>query len=198
MCDATVLVDLIKRVLMRVQFSFVVLLVLPALVSAQPASSNVAQTNAGTVSLVSQADRSVAAAEILALEAKIGAAIVGGDAAYFDSVTANDFTMTHGDAWTRGGMPTLVDDKASFLKRVASKSYAAHDYESVSVEIHGDVAITYGRYIGHIPASRPERAWFSVSFLKVYAKRDGRWTYLSHRTVRGANYGLDRRSVADN
>jgi hypothetical protein len=122
---------------------------------------------------------------------------VRGDAAYFDRVTAGDFVMTHGDAWTRGGAPALVDDKASFMKRIAAKSYEAHDFDSVKIEMHGDVAITYGRYVGHIPSSPPGRAWFSVWYEKVYAKRDGRWMYLSHRTVNGAHYGLDRQSVSD-
>jgi hypothetical protein len=104
--------------------------------------------------------------------------------------------MVHGDAWTRGGTPTLVDDKNSFLKRIANHSYAAHDFDSVKVEMHGDVAITYGRYLGNIPSSGEGRAWFAVWYEKIYAKRDGRWVYLSHRTVHGATYGLDRQSVS--
>ncbi len=100
--------------------------------------------------------------------------------------------MTHGDGWTRGEPPALVDDQASFARRVASKSYAVHDYDVQAAELHGDVAITYGRYIGHIPSSPPERRWFYVWYEKVYAKRDGRWVYLSHRTVDGAHYAADR------
>ena len=137
------------------------------------------------------------AAEVLEIEKAIGAAIVRGDAAYFDSATSSDFVMVHGDGWTRGGTPTLVDDKNSFMSRVAGHSYAAHDFDSVKVEMHGDVAITYGRYIGNIPSSGEGRAWFAVWYEKIYAKRDGRWMYLSHRTVHGATYGLDRQSVSD-
>ena len=72
----------------------------------------------------------------------------------------------------------------------------AHDYDVQAVELHGDVAITYGRYVGNIPSSPEGRRWFSVWYEKVYAKRDGRWLYLSHRTVDGAHYGLDRASVS--
>jgi hypothetical protein len=136
-------------------------------------------------------------AEVLELEEAIGAAIVRGDAATFDRETSSDFVMIHGDNWTRGGKPVLVDDKNSFMKRVASRSYAVHDFDSVKVEMHGDVAITYGRYIGNIPSSGEGRAWFAVWYEKVYAKRDGRWMYLSHRTVHGATYGLNRESVSD-
>ena len=70
-----------------------------------------------------------------------------------------------------------------------------HDYDRQAVELHDDVAITYGRYVGHIPSSPPERRWFYVWYQKVYAKRDGRWVYLSHRTVDGAHYAEDRASL---
>ena len=143
----------------------------------------------------SKADDTPAGAEVLALEREIGAAIVRGDTAYFERATAADFVMTHGDGWTRGEPPALVDDQASFARRVASKSYAVHDYDVQAAEVHGDVAITYGRYIGHIPSSPPERRWFYVWYEKVYAKRDGRWVYLSHRTVDGAHYAAERSAL---
>jgi hypothetical protein len=137
------------------------------------------------------------APEVLEAEKAIGAAIVRGDAAYFDHATSDDFVMAHGDVWTRGGTPALVDDKNSFMKRIAGHSYAAHDFDSVKVEMHGDVAITYGRYLGNIPSSGEGRAWFAVWYEKIYAKRGGRWVYLSHRTVHGPTYGVDRQSVSD-
>jgi uncharacterized protein (TIGR02246 family) len=138
-----------------------------------------------------------ACAEVLALERDVAAAIVRGDAAAFDRLTAPDFVMVHGDGWTHGERPALVDDKASFMKRVAAGSYAVHDYEVQAVEMHGDVAITYGRYVGHIPSSPEGRRWFYVWYEKVYARRDGRWVYLSHRTVDGAHYGADRASISN-
>jgi hypothetical protein len=140
---------------------------------------------------------SAGAREVLELEKKIGAAIVRGDTAYFDQVTSSDFVMTHSDRWTTGGKPLLVDDKNSFLKRIESKSYLSYDLDSVRVEMHADIAITYGRYVASMKDMAPERKWFSVWFEKVYAKRGGQWTYLSHRTVNGANYGPDRQSVSN-
>jgi hypothetical protein len=135
------------------------------------------------------------AAEILLLEREIGAAIVRGDAAYFERATAADFVMVHGEGWTRGEPAALLDDQASFMRRVANQSYAVHDYDVQAVELHGDIAITYGRYVGHIPSSAPARRWFFVWYEKVYAQRGGRWVYLSHRTVDGAHYALDRASL---
>jgi Domain of unknown function (DUF4440) len=138
-----------------------------------------------------------AAAEVLQTEQRVGAAIVNGDAAFYDRVTADDFVMTHSDRWTTGGKPLLVDDKASFRKRIENRSYVSMDFDSVRIEMHGDVAITYGRYVSNMRGVAPDRAWFSVWYEKVYARRNGQWIYLSHRTVHGATYGLTREAVAN-
>jgi hypothetical protein len=145
---------------------------------------------------VSPAAQAEAGAEVLELERAIAAALVRGDVAFMERVVAPDFVMVHGDGWTRGERPALVDDRASFMKRVTDNLYAAHDYDVQAAEMHGDVAITYGRYVGHIPSSPVGRRWFYVWYQKVYAKRDGRWQYLSHRTVDGAHYGDDRAAVS--
>jgi hypothetical protein len=122
-------------------------------------------------------------------------------------VTAADFVMVHGDGWTNGGQPLLTDTKESMLQRVTSKYYDVIDFDSVKAEMHGDIAITYGRYIAHTtggtqsqPVDRivaPNKRWFSVWFERVYEKRDGKWIYLSHRTVHGPTFGADRQSVRD-
>ena len=130
-------------------------------------------------------------AEVLALEQKIEDAIVRGDVAFVDRVTPADFSFVHGDGWTHGGRPLMSDDKAAFLKRVADKEYLVHDLDQVKVELHGDVAITSGRYVSlFVPANRnaanPARL-NSIWFERVYAKRNGQWQFLSHRTVHGPN-----------
>jgi hypothetical protein len=134
-------------------------------------------------------DRTGAAAEVLALEQKIEDAVVRGDVAFVDSVTPSDFSFVHGDGWTTGGKPLMSDDKAAFLKRVADKEYLVHDLDNVRVELHGDVAITYGRYVSlYLPRNRNNAVpgkLNSIWFERVYAKRDGAWQFLSHRTVHG-------------
>jgi len=152
---------------------------------------------AGAATLSAQeSDHGSPGSDVITLEKRIARAIVAGDANYFDRVTAPDFVMVHGDGWTHGDQPTLIDDKTSFMRRVKEKAYAALDYDTQSVEMHGDVAITYGRYVGNIPSSPPGRQWFYVWYHKVYVKRDGRWLYVSHRTVDGAHYGNDRQSIS--
>jgi len=137
------------------------------------------------------------AEEVLAFERAMEAGVVRGDVSYVDSVSAPDLTFTHGDAWTTGGKPLLVDNKKTFLQRVQNKQYNARDLDSVKVEMHGDIAITYGRYVAQNRTAKPEQSWFSVWFERVYEKRDGHWLYVSHRTVHGPTYGPDRQSVSD-
>jgi len=146
---------------------------------------------------ISPAETSASAEEVLAFERAMEAAVVRGDVAYVDRVSAPDLSFTHGDGWTTGGKPLLVDDRKAFLQRVENKQYNARDLDSVKVELHGDIAITYGRYVAQNRTGKPEQSWFSVWFERVYEKRDGRWLYVSHRTVHGPTYGPDRQSVSD-
>ena len=150
------------------------------------------------VALASDATRPAdAAAEVLAFERAMEAAVVRGDVAYVDSISAPDLTFTHGDGWTTGGKPLLVDNRKAFIKRVEDRVYNVRDLDSVKVEMHGDIAITYGRYVAQYRSGKPEQMWFSVWFERVYAKRDGHWQYVSHRTVHGPTHGPDRASISD-
>ena len=149
------------------------------------------------ISTPASATSTEAAAEVLAFERAMEAAVVRGDVANVDRVSAPDLTFTHGDGWTTGGKPLGVDDRKSFLKRVENKQYNVRDLDSAKVEMHGDIAITYGRYVAQNRTGNPSQSWFSVWFERVYAKRDGRWLYVSHRTVHGPTYGPDRDSVSD-
>src|SRR6185369_2082013 len=130
------------------------------------------------------------AAEVLALEQKIEAAVVKGDVSFADSVLSSDFHFRHGDGWTRGEKTGgTEDDRAAFLKRIAEKEYLVHDLDNVKIEMHGDIAITYGRYVSlFMPKNRNPNAPANLStiwFERVYAKRGGRWQFVSHRTVHG-------------
>jgi len=85
-------------------------------------------------------------------------------------------------------LPCASRTKRKWLAAVAKAPYLARDLDSVKVELHGDVAITYGRYRARNKAGDPGRRAFTVWFERVYARRDGRWQFLSHRTVNGPAY----------
>ena len=129
-----------------------------------------------------------AVAEVLAFERDVEAAIVRGDVEFMDRACAPTFTFTHGDGWTTGGAPLRVDNRAQWMAVVKSAPYASRDLDSVRVELHGDVAITYGRYVARMKGGDPERQQFDLWFERVYAKRNGHWQYLSHRTVDGPHF----------
>src|SRR5579862_5031209 len=115
-----------------------------------------------------------AAAEVLAFERTMEAAVVRGDVAFLDRICTSDFTFTHGDGWVTGGQPLRVENKAQWLAAVGKRPYLVRDLGPVRVELHGDIAITYGMYHARYrePAD-PKQSEFTVWFERVYARRNG-------------------------
>ena len=127
------------------------------------------------------------AAEVLDLERRIEAAVLHADTAFLDGVLASDFTYTHGDGWITGGAVLGVDHRAEWLASLDGR-YSRREVDSQQVELHGDVAITMGRVRARSGPSAGAPRSFSFWYVRVYALRDGRWQYLSHRTVHGPVY----------
>jgi hypothetical protein len=123
------------------------------------------------------------AAEVLAFEKNMEDAVVRGDVAYLATILPEDFTFTHGDGWTTGGAPIRVDTKSSWLASVEKKPYLDRVLGPVATEVHGDIVLTYGRYTMHQRSSPGDLT--AVWFERVYARQNGRWMYVSHRTVHG-------------
>jgi hypothetical protein len=88
-------------------------------------------------------DHSGAGTDVLAFERDIAAAIVRGDVAHMETALATDFVMVHGDGWTHGDAPALVDDRASFMRRVTDRIYAAIDVEGAH---YGDDRASVSRH----------------------------------------------------
>ena len=158
-----------------------VLMILPVVIAVLLGSGS------GTSAQTSPALQAAAAsAQVLAFERQVEEAVLRADVAFLDDVCASDFTYTHGDGWTTGGPILGVDTKSEWLASLPGR-YASREVDTQHVEIHGDVAITMGRVRARTGTSAAQRA-FSFWYLRVYAYRDGRWRYLSHRTVHGPVY----------
>ena len=129
---------------------------------------------------------SAAIAEVIAFEKATEAAVVRGDTAFLEKALAPTFLFTHGDGWVDGGAPLKVDTKASWIEYVKRQPspYIYRELDHVQVELHGDIAITLGRYF-YLPQSNGQANHMHVWFERLYAKRNGQWQMLSHRTVRG-------------
>jgi uncharacterized protein DUF4440 len=130
--------------------------------------------------------QSAAIAEVIAFEKATEAAVVRGDTAFLEKALAPTFLFTHGDGWVDGGAPLKVDTKASWIEYVKRQPspYIYRELDHVQVELHGDIAITLGRYF-YLPQSNGQANHMHVWFERLYAKRNGQWQMLSHRTVKG-------------
>jgi len=129
---------------------------------------------------------SAAINDVIAFEKATEAAVVRGDTAFLERALAPTFLFTHGDGWVDGGPPLKVDTKASWIEWVKRQPapYIYRELDHVQVELHGDVAITLGRYF-YLPQSNGTATHMHVWFERLYAKRNGQWQMLSHRTVKG-------------
>ena len=105
---------------------------------------------------------------------KLEAAAMHNDLAFFQAVLSADVRFTHGTG--------LVQDRAKWLESVPKSKYFARDLDSVEVEPHGDVVETTGHV--HVKSANPRNPDYQIWYVRVYAKRDGRWQLLSNRTVR--------------
>ena len=126
-------------------------------------------------------------ADVLAFEKQMEAAVVRGDVKFLDHALSPDFIFTHGDGWTSGGAPLKVDTKATWLAYVAKQPppYFYRELDHVQVELHGNIALTIGRYLYLPQSNNPQPGHLYVWFERVYQKQNGEWKHLSHRTVKG-------------
>jgi hypothetical protein len=102
---------------------------------------------------------------------KLEASALHNDLAFFQAVLSDDVRFTHGTG--------LVQDRAKWLDDVPKAKYLVRELDSVEVEPHADVVETTGHV--HVKTSRSE---YHIWYVRVYAKREGRWQLLSNRTVR--------------
>jgi hypothetical protein len=168
----------------RLLFAFLVAAAVVSLAVAQRPTPATTGSPATTPLPRPTAAEAATMAEVLAFEREMEAAVVRGDVKYLATILPDDFRFTHGDGWTSGGEPIRVDTKETWLAAIAKRPYLTRDLGPVSVELHGDIALTYGRYKMR-QTSSPNAPDTSVWFERVYAKRNGRWMYVSHRTVHG-------------
>jgi hypothetical protein len=126
-------------------------------------------------------------AEVIAFEKEMEAAVVRQDTAFLERALAPTFIFTHGDGWVDGGEPLKVDTKASWIEYVKRQPapYVYRELDHIQVELHGDVAITLGRYFYLPRSSKPTTSHLFVWFERVYVQRNGQWQHLSHRTIKG-------------
>lgn len=121
---------------------------------------------------------------LIDLDKKIQEAMVISDTVLLDSVLANDFLFTHG--FMDGGQ----QDKTAW-RAIATRKPAFYFYRKVDssiVELHGDIAIVMGTLSikrGPIAKNNEKDSYcYSLAYSHIYAFRNNRWQFLSHRTTK--------------
>lgn len=116
-------------------------------------------------------------AEILELEARRSRALVEGDAATLDEITAEDYTHVE----TGGG----IRDKAGFLAILTRPGvrFTSWVIEENTVRIYGDTAVVTGRYRNTVRTPAGEQPPKRARHIRVYVRQDGRWRNVAHQAT---------------
>jgi hypothetical protein len=110
---------------------------------------------------------------VIAVEHAAEAAIVQRDTVALDSLWAPDLRFVHSDG--------VIDDRAAWHRRIREgrPRFVERSLDSLSVEIHEDVAISSGRL--HVRTMPPDEYW--VRYVRVLVRRNGRWQLIRHQSI---------------
>lgn len=102
-------------------------------------------------------------------------AIVAKDGAFLRKHYADDFVFHHG-----GGQ---VDNKQSWINFVTSDKahYKSREHDSISVEVHKNIAIVKGMLSIDNPANNQPNK-YAIKYYRMYVYRHKNWQLLSHNT----------------
>ena len=122
-------------------------------------------------------------ADLAALDKQLQQAVVDGRADLLERFLSEDFTFTHGE--------DTKDNKAVWVMRAKQvpRHYLRREVSSQVVELHGDVGLVFGRLDtrGFPPSADPITSiprCLSLDYVHAYARRNGQWVFISHRTTR--------------
>jgi hypothetical protein len=92
------------------------------------------------------------------------------------NLLAEEFTYTHSSGRT--------EDKTTQLARLQEFDRAVERL-SIQVRLYGEVAVTNGELVFHLPAVNGKPATDPhVDVMQVWVKRDGRWQLAAHHSIR--------------
>jgi ketosteroid isomerase-like protein len=116
-------------------------------------------------------------AAILELEARRARALVDGDVATLDEITAEDYTHVE----TGGG----VRDKAGFLAILSRPGvrFTSWVIEENTVRVYGDTAVVTGRYHNTMRTPAGDQPPKHARHIRVYVRQNGRWRNVAHQAT---------------
>ena len=117
------------------------------------------------------------AAELKDLDRQWQDAVVLGDTAFIKERTSVDFVFTHG-----GGATQTKADWIRIAQR-KPRRFLERRTSNQSIEIHGDVAMVFGRLDVRAAGSDSVPTCYAVQYVHLYAFQSGKWQFVSHRTT---------------
>jgi len=111
---------------------------------------------------------------LVLLNQRIDDYVVQKNLAALDTLYVADFVFSHGSG--------KVEGKPGWLATVGRTDYTLRRHDSVTAEVHPDMAIVKGKMsIQRINKDKTDR--YYLKYIRVYAPRKNRWQMVSHSTT---------------
>ena len=121
-----------------------------------------------------------AESELMDLDRQLQEAVVTGNLSFIKANAGEDLLFTH-------GLSGRIDKKQDWINLASRtpRQFISRKVSSQAVEIHGDAALVLGRLdVRRLPnANETKEMCYDLKYVHLYLKRNGRWQWVSHRTV---------------
>lgn len=111
------------------------------------------------------------------LNRKIDQAVCDKDIGFVTKHYGDDFVFTHSTG--------LIDSKESWIKNIekmAPDRFLSRAHDSTTVEMHGDVAIIFGKLTVTRQGKEATRK-YALHYVRVFALRKKVWQMISHKST---------------
>jgi ketosteroid isomerase-like protein len=111
------------------------------------------------------------------LNRKIDQAVCDKDIAFMTKHYGDDFVFTHSTG--------LIDSKESWIQNIekmAPDRFLSRAHDSTKVELHGDVAIIFGKLTVTRQGKEATRK-YALHYVRVFALRKKVWQMISHKST---------------
>ncbi|MEO7265600.1 MAG: nuclear transport factor 2 family protein [Ferruginibacter sp.] len=110
---------------------------------------------------------------IIKLNQQIDDLVVQKNTNALDDLYADDFVFSHGSG--------RIEGKQGWFKSVANGGFLLRQHDSVTVELHPDIAIVKGK-LSVQKKNKDKTESYHLKYIRVYALRHQRWLMISHIT----------------
>ena len=124
--------------------------------------------------LIIQAQGTTDSSYLISLNQQIDDYVVQQNSAALEKIYAEDFVFSHGSG--------RIEGKAGWLKSVAKGGFLARQHDSVTVELHPQLAILRGK-LSVQKKNKEKTDRYHLKYIRVYAYREKQWQLVSHVTT---------------